>query len=445
MDLSAVFFNLLFKNPSESIEHWSKIKIQHLSEGYLDVYNVVSNYYEKHSKLPSYSNIQVSTRSEKIKTKLASINNLVIEDDLELGIIVDHIINEHIQEEALSKIERLVKHITLLDAEEIKTEFNNISMELEDQSCSSGSVNSMADLLLANEKEICLDQTYLGINEFIDNDVKIMTTELIMLGGMRGSGKSVVVNNIAVNQYMQGNVGLIFSIEMRKQEIFNRSLSMLSGVSNSKIRNGTLTEQDFIKLARARKDMFLDSDSIYEKYLENKDFRKFELELIKHKKLKEDNQLIIVDNQKLTLAEIDAILSKQKAIFGENLKTCQVDYVNQIHVENDQYDWKTQIILSKRLKDLARKHEISIITPYQIDKGQEARFAKGLLDAADMAFVLSTTDNTIEFKTTKIRSGSHFTTKSKIDWDTLIIDPTRLSESYTQNDVFTKAKEVSDI
>jgi len=320
-------------------------------------------------------------------------------------------------------------------------------MDLEEQSSNTGSVNSMADLLIADEKEICLSQTHLGINNYIDEDVKIMSTELIMLGGERGSGKSIVVNNMSVNQYKQGDVGLIFSIEMRKQEIFNRSLSMLSGVSNARIRNGNLTESDYFKLAEVRKDMFLDSDSIFERYLETKDFRKFELELVKHKKLKADNQLIIVDNQKLTITDIDSILTKQKSIFGEHLKTATIDYVNQIHVENDLYDWKTQIVLSKRLKDLARKHELSIITPYQIDNTGEARFAKGILDAADMAFVLSTDETSIDFKTTKIRSGSHFTTKSMINWDTLAIDPARVSETVetSEGSAITMAKKTSDV
>lgn len=454
MDLSAVFFNLLFKNPSEGIEHWNLVKIQHLHEGYLDLYNNVQQYYEKHSELPSFSSFSLITRSEKILSKIASIKKLDIDSDIKMEIIVDALVNEHIQTEALSKIESLVKSITLLDAEEIKNEFNNISIELEEQSANTGSVNNMSDFLISSEEEVCLEQTYLGINNFIDNDVKIMSTELIMLGGERGSGKSVVATNMSTYQYKIGDVGLIFSIEMRKREVFNRSMSMLSGVSNARLRSGTLTEEDYLKLAYVRKDMFLDSDSIFERYTETKDFRKFELELVNHKKLKEDNQLIIVDNQKLTIADIDSIITKQKSIFGSKLKTATIDYVNQIHIDADLYDWKTQIVLSKRLKDLARKHEISIVTPYQIDKSGEARFSKGLLDAADMAFILSVEGDYIDFKTTKIRSGSHFTARSRIEWDSLLIDPTNVSETVDAkpngiipmaNDSISKAQGVADL
>jgi len=447
MDLNAIFFYLLFKNPIEALEHYNKVKMCHLNERYLDLYSIVNSYYDKHFMLPSFDALELLLRNEKIHSKILSVKKLKIDDsEIDIEIVVDALVNEHIQNEALTKIESLVKNITLLDAEEIKIEFNNISMDLEDQSSNVGSVNSMADLFIANETEVCLDQTPTGVSEYIDNEVKIMTTELIMLGGMRGSGKSIVVNNIAVNQYKQGDVGLLFSIEMRKQEIYNRSMAMLSGVDFTKIRNGNLNDEDYLRLAKVEKDMFDDSDSIYERFLETKDFRKFEIELAKNKKLKADNQLIIVDNQKLTLADIDSVLTKQKSIFGSKLRTCQIDYVNQIHLESDQYDWKAQITLSKRLKDLARKHEISIISPYQIDKEGEARFAKGLLDAADIAMILEVNENTIKFKSTKIRSGSHFETAVNIGWESLTIDPRRVSStSKNEKDPIARAKGVNDV
>lgn len=372
--------------------------------------------------------MKLISRNENILSKVISIEKLSIDDEIGLDIVVDALVNEHIQTEALVKIESLVRSITLLDAEEIKNEFNNISLELEEESSNTGSVNYMSDFLISTKDEICLEQTFLGVNNFIDEDVKVMSTELIMLGGKRGSGKSVIATNMTAHQYSIGDVGLMFSIEMRKREVFNRFMSMLSGVSNARLRGGNLDAEDFRKLATVRANMFEGAESILEQFLETQDFRKFETELVKNKKLKADNQLIIVDNQQLTLTDIDAIITKQKAKFGDRLRTATIDYVNQIHVDADLYDWKTQITLSKRLKDLARKHEISIVTPYQIDDKSEARFSKGLLDAADMAFILEVDGDYIDLKSTKIRGGAHFTARSRIEWDSLKIDPNNISE-----------------
>jgi len=243
-----------------------------------------------------------------------------------------------------------------------------------------------------------------------------------MLGGKRGSGKSIVATNIFNNQYEQGNVGLLFSIEMNKREIFNRSLSALSGVEHSRIRNGDFRPEDLRKIAKVRANMFVDSGYIYNDYLETGDFKHFEHRLVKECKLKPDNQLIIVDNQRLTLADIDMNIQKFKAQFGDKLRTVIVDYVNQIEI-NDTYDWKQQITLSKQLKNFARKYEVAMVTPYQIDKEGEARFAKGLLDAADIAMVLHAKDDHLGFESTKTRSTSEFKFNSGIDWKTLKIHP----------------------
>ena len=446
MDLSGIFIYLVLKNPSTSLDSFNAVKVKHIHESYLDVFSSISTYYEKHTELPTFEHLNISVRSDKILAKLASISKLDVDDALELEVVTEALTDEHVQNEALIKIETLVKNITLLDSMEIITEINNISMELEEDSVKTGTVNTMADMLVAQEAEISLEQTYLGINDIIDKDIKVMSTELVLLGGERGSGKSIVVNNIGVNQYEAGNIGLIFSIEMRRSEIFNRSLSMLSGVSNMNIRNGTLSENEYTKLAITRANMFKNSSDILDEFMNKRDFRSFELNLVKNHKLT-DNQIIIVDDQKLTLSSIDAIITKQKAKFGSLLKTAVVDYVNQIHMDQDQYDWKSQITLSKRLKDIARKHDISIISPYQIDKSGEARFSKGLLDAADLAFNLTANDDSIAFETTKIRSGPDFTVASNIDWDILRINPVNITEvtSDFNNTNVNKAKETQDL
>ena len=68
-----------------------------------------------------------------------------------------------------------------------------------------------------------------------------------------------------------------------------------------------------------------------------------------------------------------------------------VDYINQVKRSNlpsraGQYDWTEQIEVSKALKTMAQEYDCTVFSPYQIDATGEARFAKGILDAADAAF-----------------------------------------------------------
>ena len=108
-----------------------------------------------------------------------------------------------------------------------------------------------------------------------------------------------------------------------------------------------------------------------------------------------------------------------------------VDYINQVKrtsrpVHGSQYDWKDQIEVSKALKSMAQEYEVPIYSPYQTDNTGEARFAKGILDAADAAFALNAWeqhDACITFNCVKMRNARLASFTSTIDWETLKIGP----------------------
>ena len=82
--------------------------------------------------------------------------------------------------------------------------------------------------------------------------------------------------------------------------------------------------------------------------------------------------------------------------------------------------------MSKALKTIAQEYEDTFISPYQIDASGEARFAKGILDAADAAFTLDThnkEDNIITFNCTKMRNSEERNFTSVMDWTSLRIGP----------------------
>lgn len=75
--------------------------------------------------------------------------------------------------------------------------------------------------------------------------------------------------------------------------------------------------------------------------------------------------------------------------------------------------------MSKALKAMAQEYECTVVTPYQTDASGEARFAKGILDAADAAYALETydqEDQCITFNCTKMRSAAMRSFTSSIDW-----------------------------
>ena len=422
IDLSGLVLHSILANPEESIEAWAKLKLAFLSNEYTGIYSAINKFYNKHSRLPSFDDLDISLRDNLVKANVKALEKIEVPEDTSLDLVVDSLINEYAQDEAVKKIDGFLDNIVTLDAEEVKQELANILLHLEEKTHTSESVCLMSDIQIFESEDDLHQQIPLGINNTFDAEIRASTSELFMIGGHRGAGKSVIATNITNNQYLNGGVGLYFSIEMAKREIFNRMISALAEVPHSHIRNAELTKNDLAKIAKVRAEMFQDGVEALNYYDETGDYKGFETKLIKEHKLKEDNQIIIVDNQRLTLADIDMNIQKFKSQFGDKLKVVVVDYVNQIEIE-DIYSWKQQISLSKQLKNFARKYDVLMVTPYQIDKEGEARFAKGILDAADTAVTLSAQNQYVSFKSTKTRSTNAFEIHSGIDWSTLKLDP----------------------
>lgn len=422
-DIAGIVLYSVLKNPDTSLEVWAKLKLCFFNSEYSQIFITVSKYYNKYHKLPSFLDLKITLRDEGLLQKIIALELLNVPDDVDPLIAAEALSDQYTQEETLNQLSNFVEKIPQYDSIEIKKNLSEIVLYLEEQTDTAEEIFLMNDIFVIDEKET-FNKIPLGLNNNFDATTGGMAlTELLMLGGLRGSGKTVAACNITVNQYEQGNVGLFFSIEMRYREIFNRFISILANVDNKKIRKMRCDEQDLQQIANVRSNMFTDAEEVYQDFLKHKDYEKFEIDLIKSKKLKVDNQLIIVDNQNLTLADIDMNIQKFKNQFGDKLKTVVVDYVNQINIP-DIYNWQQQIVLSKELKALARKYNILMVTPYQIDKTGEARFAKGILDQADVAATLQGNDGYISFKSTKTRNIAPFEFNAPIDWNTLVISPT---------------------
>ena len=422
-DVAGIVLHNVLKNPESSLEIWPKLKIHFFNSDYEEIFRSINKYYNKYNTLPTFDDLKITLREQSIIQKIVALEILEVSDDIDNIIATEALTDQYTQDETLNQLSTFLDNIPTYDTVEVKNEIANILLDLEQKTETSEEIFLMNDIFVVDNEEKH-SRVPLGLNNTFDALTGgLSLTELIMIGGHRGSGKTVAACNIAINQYKQGNVGLFFSIEMRYREIFNRFISILSDVDNNKLRNMRCDTNDYMKIANARSNMFVDSEEVLQDFIKHKDYEKFEIDLVKSKRLKADNQLIIVDNQSLTMADIDLNITKFKIQFGSKLKVVVVDYVNQIQTP-DIFDWKNQISMSKGLKTLARKHDIVMVTPYQTDTTGEARFAKGLLDAADVAANLEATDDFITFSSTKTRNIAPFQFNSPINWDTFSLSPT---------------------
>ena len=426
MDTSAVVLHKLLTE--QNLEIWAKLKLVFLDAAYSSLYSAINRHYEKYHSVPSFDDLTLTLREGPASKTLATLR-LADVPEVSAEVALDALIDQYTQNETVKLLDKFIDKLPLYDTNEIKENLATIAMTVEEKTHTSEKVFTMADMMLfRHPDELEKERVYLGLNNTFDAVLGgVARQELILIGGKRGSGKSITSSNIFINQYEAGNSAIYFSIEMTAHEVVERNLSILANVNLQRLKQNKLTDEELLKLVRARAGMFVDADQTVLEYMRHRGKYKFEEQLVRNYQLKPDNQMIIVDDRDLTISSIDLHIGKAKAKFGDKLKVVVVDYVNQIVLEgSDMYDWKPQIEVSKKLKNLARKYEIVLVSPYQIDASGEARFAKGILDAADIALVMEAHDKNsqaISFETTKIRGGKEMTFTCPIDWDTLRISP----------------------
>lgn len=426
MDCGAIVLNKLLSE--RSLEIWSKLKLVFLDPAFSSLYSAIARYYDNYSAIPSFDELELTLREGPALRTLATVK-LADNPDISAEVALDALIDSYTQNETIKLLDKFIDKLPVYDTEEIKENLSAIVLTLDEKTLTTEGVYNMADIMLfRNADELARERVHLGINNTFDSTLAgVARQELILIGGKRGSGKSITCSNIQVNQYEAGNTSVYFTIEMIAHETLERNLAILANVSHGNIKKNSLTDDELLRLVKARADMFLNAQDLVEEFKRTRNKFQFESRLVREKQLKPDNQMIIIDDRALTLTNLDLHLGKVKARFGDKFTVAVVDYLNQIVVEGaSQFDWQPQIIISKKLKELARKHDIVIVSPYQIDATGEARFAKGILDAADIALVMEAHDKekaAMSFTTTKIRGAGDIACTSPINWDTLRISP----------------------
>lgn len=431
MDISAIVLNKLLEE--RSVDIWARIKLSFIDPAFSSLYSAIAKYYEQYSSIPSFDELELTLREGPASRSLATVR-LASNPEISSEVALNALIDQYTQNEVVRELEKYIDKLPVYDTEEAKEGLAAIVFSLDEKTHVADGVCTMSDILLfQNEAELSRQRIHLGINNLFDAQTAGMARqEVIAIGGKRGAGKSITCSNLQVNQYEIGNTSVYFTIEMKAREVLERDMAILAGVSHAALKKNELNDEDMLKLIKARANMFVDAEHLVDEYKRTRDKYKFEARLVREAKLKEDNQMIIVDDAKLTLTALDLYLTKLKAKFGDKLTLAVIDYMNVILSEGTrgQYDWQEQTLVSKRVKDLARKHDIVIAAPYQIDQSGEARFGKGILDAVDVALIMEAhdkSDNAISWTTTKIRGSSEIACTSPINWETLRISPTSIT------------------
>jgi hypothetical protein len=426
MNISSALINKIIVE--QDMETWGALEPHYLPAEYQPIFRAVETHFSNFKALPTFDDLKLSLRDQSIKEKIFAIETLEV--DAEPHHLLEYLKNEYTHGELLNKIEGYVDgSVSMSSAEEHILALEDISVDMRNkvEIQDSEEINMQKINPLETEEQL-KNYIPLGLNTEYDSKNHFSKTDLVLIGGRRGSGKSLVCANIAVNQYESGKSSIFFTIEMTKDQTFRRMAAIATGIPLERLRNRMLTQKEFKRLAEWNASRYEGSAGILSEFYTHGDYDKFQETLVKLP-LRLDRQLDIVYDPTLTLAKIKAEVEVRMNYL--DIGVVIVDYINQVKrstlpSKGGQYDWTEQIEVSKTLKQYAQEHKCLYVSPYQVDATGEARFAKGILDAADAAYSLETWepgDNCMTFECKKMRNGPIEDFSSQIEWSTLKIGP----------------------
>ena len=412
----------------QDFQTWSVTHRQYLPTEYHGLYKIIDKHCEDFHKMPTIEDLKFEIRDSGTREKLYAIE--AVEVDADPHMLLEYLKNEYTQKEILDSLEDYVENsVAFENAQESVNHLHQIVLDIEDKVDLEDPQESMQRIELFEPEEDLAKYMKLGLNEEYDYEIQFSPRDLVMVGGRRGAGKSVICANIANAVYASGKSAMYFTIEMDSRSILQRCCSIATEVPFARLRTQNLSITEWEKVANWWAARDVDGQDRLKDYRIHRDFNKLHTSLKSQHELLPTQQLDVVYDPALTLSKIRAELDKKVKPLGVGVII--VDYINQVKRSSlpsrgGQYDWTEQIEVSKALKSMAQEYDCTVFSPYQTDASGEARFAKGILDAADAAYTLETWDHEdacITLNCVKMRSASMKSFTSQVDWDSLKIGP----------------------
>ncbi len=409
-------------------ETWSLLHKHYLPDQFHKLHAEIDRHCEKFpSMFPAINNLELFISDNTTKNILTAISD--VDTDIDPYTLLTYLKNEYTQKEILKALEQWIQNsIAFEDAVESVQHLHQIILDIQDKVDLQDPQESMQTITLHEQDDDIAKYFSLGLNKEYDFDIQFSPRDLILVGGKRGQGKSIVSCNIANSVYQNGKTALYFTIEMDSRSILQRCCAIATEVPFSRLRSKNMNPDEWERVASWWAGRFLDGQEKFEMYKHDRDFSKFH-DNLKTGKLNTQQQIDVIYDPALTLSKIKSEVDKRKT--EGNLGIIIIDYINQVKrsalpSKVGYLDWTEQIEVSKALKAFAQEYETAVFSPYQTDASGEARFAKGILDAADAAYTIESwaqEDECFSLNCVKMRSAMMKSFTSTMNWETLKIGP----------------------
>jgi replicative DNA helicase len=180
-----------------------------------------------------------------------------------------------------------------------------------------------------------------GFSKIDEKTSGLQKSDLILVAARPSMGKTSLAINICQNSALEGATVAIFSLEMAKEQLVQRMLATEALIKVGDIRDGNLTEDDWVSLSKASAKLAKAS-------------------------------IFIDDTPGINLMEIRAKARRLKMEHGIDL--IMIDYL-QLMSSSETNESRQQEIsaISRGLKALAREMECPVMTLSQLSRAPEQR------------------------------------------------------------------------
>ncbi len=188
-----------------------------------------------------------------------------------------------------------------------------------------------------------------GLDRLING---IHKSDLMILAARPAVGKTSFAMNIVENVALQGHSCAVFSLEMGKDQLVQRMMCSVAGVSMENAMKGTMSKQEWLRIAQAKEKL-------------------------------SNAKIFIDDSAMITPQQVLSKCRRLKSRFGLDL--VMIDYVQLMSAEkSSKSDNRQQEIseISRMLKILAKEVNVPVLALSQLNRAVESR--KGRPQLADL-------------------------------------------------------------
>ena len=205
-------------------------------------------------------------------------------------------------------------------------------------------VESLKDVERLYERKELITGVPTGFHDLDRLTAGFQRSDLIIVAGRPGMGKTALALNIATHAALQANIAVaIFSLEMSKEQLTLRMLCSEALINYANVRSGHLREQEFTKLTKAAGRLW-------------------------------EAQIFIDDTAGLSVLELRAKARRLMRETSGNLGLIVVDYL-QLMRGSGRTDSREQEIseISRSLKALAKEMRVPVVALSQLNRQVETR------------------------------------------------------------------------